>query len=80
MILVGVYLFSVLARIKSKKIDLTPWTFVFGALAVGLLEEVSIVLRSAQIVNIPIHINGFFEIIIISLLLYTLLLKRKSLA
>ena len=78
MILVGVYLFSILAKIKSKKIDLNPWKFVFGALGVGLLEEITIVLRSSQIVSIPIHINGFFEIIIISLLLYTLLLKRKS--
>jgi len=79
MILIGLYLFRTLSKIKNKNVDLTPWKFVFFALGIGLVEEILIILRSAQLINIPLHINGFFEIIIVSFLLYTLLLKRKSL-
>ncbi len=79
MILVGLYLFFILSKIKSNSINLTPWKFVFAALGVGLIEEITIVLRSSGIISVPVHINGFFEVIIICLLLYTLFLKRKIL-
>lgn len=79
LIIIGLFLFKHLSKIKSKEIDITPWKFVLLALGVGFIEEVILVLRSSGVINIPLHINGFFEIIIISLLLYALLLKRKSL-
>ncbi|MBI5066014.1 hypothetical protein HZA97_07290 [Candidatus Woesearchaeota archaeon] len=79
MILVGLYLFFVLSKIKNNSINLAPWKFVFAALGVGLIEELTIVLRSSGVISVPIHINGFFEVIIIGLLLYTLFLKRKIL-
>ena len=63
------------ARRKSR-VYITPWIFVFVAFCIYVFEAVFTVLRKMAVVNIPVHINGFFELIIISLFIYALLLQK----
>lgn len=70
-----VKLFSV--QVRQKGVYLKPWKFIFAALIIYILEEGLTVLRSAEILNIPQHINGFFEVSIITLFIYTLLLQEQ---
>lgn len=79
LVIIAAYLFIKLFNtpIKNKKVYLKPWKMIFVALFVFVLEEVLTVLRAAGIISIPIHINGFFELIIISLFIYTLLLQKE---
>lgn len=79
LVIITAYLFIKLFNtpVKNKKVYLKPWKIVFIALFVFIVEEVLTVLRTAGIISIPIHINGFFELIIISLFIYTLLLQKE---
>ena len=79
LVIITIYLFAKLFNtpVKSKKVYLLPWKIIFVALFVFIIEEVLTVLRTAGIISIPMHINGFFELIIISLFIYMLLLQRE---
>lgn len=79
LVIITGYLFIKLfnTHIKNKKVYLKPWKIVFIALCVFIAEEVLTVLRAAGMISIPMHINGFFELIIISLFIYTLLLQKE---
>lgn len=79
LVIITAYLFIKLFNtpIKNKKVYLKPWKLIFIALFVFIIEEVLTVLRAAGYISIPIHINGFFELIIISLFIYTLLLQKE---
>lgn len=79
LVIVTAYLFIKLFKtpIKNKKVYLKPWKMIFIALFVFVLEEALTILRTAGIINIPIHINGFFELSIISLFIYTLFLQKE---
>lgn len=79
LILIVLYLFGKLfsTKIKNKKVYLEPWYYVFAAVIVFVIEEIITVLRAAGIVEITLYINGFFELLIISLFIYTLLLQRE---
>lgn len=60
----------------GREIFLKPWYVMFGAMMVFVVEEVITVLRQLGLVTIPHHINGFFELVIVSLIIYTLLAQR----
>jgi len=79
LVVVAIILFIKLftTPVKNKKIYLMPWKLLFLALMVFVLEEVLTVLRGMGIIDIPVHINGFFELIIISTFIYTLLLQKE---
>ena len=62
---------------KNKKVFLAPWKYLFVALLIFIVEEALTVLRSVGILNIPRNINGFFEVAIISIFIYTLLLQHQ---
>ena len=64
--------------IRDKRVYLTPWKILFFAVAIFVLEEVLTILRATELVNIPIHINGFFELIIICTFIYMLLLQKEK--
>jgi len=76
---VVVYLFIQLFRTyrEGRKVYFAPWGYIFAALMVFVLEEVITVLRVANLIQIPLQINGFFELVIISLFIYALLLQRE---
>ena len=62
---------------SKKKVFLKPWHFIFAAVLIFVFEEVITILRSAQILDIAVFINGYFELAIISLFIYTLLILRE---
>lgn len=76
-VLVMLFLFGRLFRLKDKKVFLKPWYFLFAAVVVFIIEEVITILRAAGVIDITLHINGFFELLIISLFIYTLLLLKE---
>jgi len=78
-VIIAIVLFIILFKtpIKNKKIFVTPWKYLFLAVCVFILEEILTVLRTLGILDIPVHINGFFELIIISLFIYMLLLQKE---
>jgi hypothetical protein len=61
---------------KGKHVYQYPWTLIFVALVIFIIEEILTVLRTAGLLNIPAHINGFFELGIIILFIYALLLQK----
>lgn len=77
-VLVAVYLFLKLFRIKTPgRVYLVPWKLIFAAVLVFVAEEVLTILRMLDIVNIPIHINGFFELFMIITFIYALLTLKE---
>jgi hypothetical protein len=50
---------------------------MFFAVLIYIAEEVITVLRAAGLLDITLYINGFFELAIISLFIYTLLLQKQ---
>ncbi len=82
LVIVVVALFIQLFRTKvtEKYVNLLPWKYVFAAFIVYILEELLTVLRSAGIVNVVEHVNGYFELIMISLFIYALLLNKEQIS
>ncbi|RMD58027.1 hypothetical protein D6825_02180 [Candidatus Woesearchaeota archaeon] len=78
-VLIAVALFIKLFRtpIRDKRVYLLPWKLLFFAVLVFIFEEVLTVLRGFELINIPVHINGFFEVIIITIFIYALLLQKE---
>lgn len=78
LVVVVIWLFVALFKIEPKaKVFLFPWKLLFFALLVFVVEEVLTVLRSAGVIDIPIHINAFFELVIIAVFIYALLLQKE---
>jgi hypothetical protein len=79
--LIALYMFLKLLKTKatSKKVFLLPWKLILIALLVFMVEEIITVLRALGYISIPVHINGFFELMIISLFIYTLLIQKQYL-
>jgi heme A synthase len=78
LVVVVIWLFITLFKAEPKaKVFLFPWKLLFFALLVFVAEEVITVLRAAGIIDIPIHINAFFELTIISIFIYALLLQKE---
>lgn len=81
LVLITLYLFIKLftTPVKDKRVYLMPWKILFFALVVFIIEEVLTIMRYIGIVDIPKHINGFFELIIICTFIYMLLLQQEHL-
>jgi len=81
LVIIAVLLFIKLftTKVKDKKVYLMPWKILFIALCVFIIEEILTVLRATGMVNIPQHINGFFELIIICTFIYMLLMQKEHL-
>ena len=54
-----------------------PWVLIFVAVAIYIAEAVFTVVRSMGVFNLPYHVNGYFELAIITLFIYALLLQRE---
>ena len=76
-ILLFIKLFSVCKEKGSRNTFILPWKILFWAVIIFVLEEVFTILRAAGILNIPAPINGFFELAIIILFIYLLLLQKQ---
>lgn len=75
---IAFYLFMKFFKTKPKtKVFFLPWIYILLAMIIFILEEITTVLRAEGLINIPVHINGFFELAIITLFIYTLLLQKQ---
>ncbi|MBS3125002.1 hypothetical protein J4211_01975 [Candidatus Woesearchaeota archaeon] len=64
-------------NVRDRHAYLLPWKIIFAALFIFIVEEILTVLRGLDFVTIPIHINGFFEVLIIGTFIYALLLQKE---
>jgi len=65
--------------VRDKHVYLMPWKVLFFAVLIFIIEEVLTIFRVTEVINIPIHVNGFFELAIICTFIYTLLLQKEHL-
>ena len=81
LVIIAVLLFIKLftTPVRDRRVYLMPWKLLFFALLVFIFEELLTVLRGARVIDIPVHINGFFELIIICMFIYTLLSQKEHL-
>ena len=81
LVIIAVALFIKLfsTPIRDRRVYLLPWKLLFFAVIVFIVEETLTVLRGMELINIPRHINGFFELIIICTFIYILLLEKQNL-
>jgi heme A synthase len=78
LVIVLLLLFRALFRTEQKtKVFLFPWKLLFFAVMIFIIEEALTILRSTGIIDIPVHINAFFELVIISAFIYSLLLQKE---
>ncbi len=82
LVLVMIYMFVKLFRIVPViKVYMLPWYLVFAAIMVFVLEEAFTILRHAGVFPYEVvYLNGLFELIIVSLMVYLLLLQREYIA
>jgi len=78
LVVVAMYLFITLFRIKGKGVYMLPWKLLFAGVVIFIIEELITILRAARFIDIPAHINGFFELAIIFLFIYMLLLQKAK--
>lgn len=81
LVLIAIYLFIKLftTPVRDKRVYQMPWKILFFAVVVFIIEEVITILRYIDFINIPKHINGFFELIIICTFIYMILLQKEHL-
>lgn len=77
LVTIVVILFIKLLKIPAQPKQLLPWKVLFAAVVLYIIEEILTVLRGVNIVTIPVHINGFFELAIITLFIYTILKQKE---
>ncbi|MBI4141493.1 hypothetical protein HY484_01055 [Candidatus Woesearchaeota archaeon] len=77
LVLIVIWLFVKLFKTPAKARTQLPWKVIFAALCIFIVEELLTVLRTQQLVLIPVHINGFFELGIITLFIYALLKQKE---
>ena len=78
LVIIVVILFIKLFRTPNKRIDLTPWKFLFAALLVYVLEEIITVFNMANVINVPKILFPLLETIIITLFIYVLLSQKEN--
>ncbi len=77
LVIVILYLFYKLFSIKNKKVNLRPWRFVLLGVLIYIVEEVLTILRATGTITLGRHVNGFFELAIVILFIYTLLEQKE---
>ena len=78
MVAVVIWLFITLFNTQPRaKVFLYPWRLVFLSVLLFVIEELLTVLRANGVIDIPIHINALFELVIISIFIYALLLQQE---
>lgn len=78
LVAIVIILFLKLFKTPNKKIDFTPWKFLFAALLVYVLEEIITVMYMAGVINVPRISFPLLETIIITLFIYVLLSQKEN--
>ena len=79
LVAVVLVLFWRLFSIKNRGTSLRPWKLVLFGVIIFIVEELITILRSLGVITIGRYINGFFELAIIILFIYTLLEQKEVL-
>lgn len=77
LVTIVVLLFLKLFDIRNKKVYTKPWKMVFVGVLIFIVEEVMTVLRSLGLISFHPAIFPMFEVVIISLFIYALLLQKQ---
>ncbi len=79
LVIVALILFYKLftVRVHDRRVYLLPWKLLFAGLVIFIVEEALTILRGLDYIMIPVHINGFFEVLIITTFIYALLLQKE---
>ncbi len=79
LVVIALFLFWVLFRTSKERkgVFIKPWAIILIAVGFFILESALTILRNNDVItSIPKHFNGFFELAIISLFIYMLLLQK----
>lgn len=80
LVFVVIYLFAKMFSLKNKmNFYLLPWKLIFVSLMIFVAEEVITIMRGLGWISITKHINGFFELCMVIIYIYALLLQREHL-
>jgi len=81
LVAIVVFLFIVLFRTPQthKRVYIKPWKYLFASVLLFIVEEVFTVLRATDVFYTPPYLNGFYELAIITLFIYALLLQKAHL-
>jgi hypothetical protein len=77
LVVVIIILFAVLFRTPSAKAFMKPWYLFFICICIFIVEEILTVLRAAGVTVIPQYFNAFFELAIITIFIYIVLLQKE---
>ena len=76
LVVIMFYLFVKLFSIKTKQY-MFPWKLLFVAVLIFVVEELLTILRAFVDIGIPEQINGFFELSLVVIFIYMLLLQKE---
>jgi hypothetical protein len=79
LVVISLFLFWVLFRTSKERkgVFIKPWAIILIAVGFFILESALTILRNNEVITfIPKHFNGFFELAIISLFIYMLLIQK----
>ena len=77
LVILVVILFLKLFKTPNKKTYIRPWKFLFTAVLVYVLEEIITVLHMANVIQAPKILFPLFEMVIITIFIYVLLLYKE---
>lgn len=77
LVAIVIALFIKLFTQRKKGIYISPWYFLFTAIIIYVIEEGITVAASAGLMEIPPLLFPIFEMLMIGLFIYTLLLQRE---
>ena len=77
MVVIVVILFVKLFHQHSKKVYITPWKLIFAAVCIYVIEQVIAILEQAGMVVVSGLLFPLFEMVIIAIFIYVLLLQKE---
>ena len=77
MAIIVIYLFVRLFQMPNRLVYVKPWKMLFAAFVIYLFEEIFTVLRKVGVLDFPQFVNGLFEMVMIALFIYMLLLQKE---
>lgn len=80
LVIICVILFLELFSIKNSKMFLAPWKFLFYAVLIYIFEEILTILTNLNVLSLPAVIFPMFEMVIIVLFIYMLLIQKEHLS
>jgi hypothetical protein len=73
LVVIVIILFLKLFKIHNPKRYTKPWGLLFGAVLLFVIEELFTVFRHLEVFELPLFMNGIFEIGIVGLFVFAVL-------